>query len=85
MNDQRPLCARLIKAAREHRLFLTQADFAELIERLAREDGNTELVCDQSTVSHWERGRNIPALRYRKYIALALQMDASVLFTEVAA
>lgn len=85
MNDQRPLFARLIKSTRENRLFLSQGAFADLIEQYAREDGNDDLVCDQSTVSRWERGDSVPALRYRPYIGHALGMDPSIIFTVEAA
>lgn len=85
MSDRRPLYAQLIRAARETRLFVSQEGFAKLIEQYARDAGDDELLCDQSTVSRWERGDSIPALRYRPHIATALGMEAAVIFTEVAA
>ena len=85
MAYQKPLYARLIKTARETRLFLSQKAFADLIVDYAREWGDDKLYCDQSTVSRWESGEAIPALRYRRYIAEALGMDAAIVFTEQAA
>lgn len=86
MSNQKPLYARLIRSTRENRLFLSQGAFAKLIEQYARDAGDDDLVCDQSTVSRWERGDSIPALRYRPHIGHALGMDPSIIFTaEVAA
>jgi transcriptional regulator with XRE-family HTH domain len=84
VNDQRPLYSRLIKTARETRLFLSQQGLADLIEELAARDGVT-LPCDQSTVSRWERGDCVPALRFRRYIGDALGVDPAIVFTEQAA
>lgn len=83
--DSKPLYAQLIRGARHTRLFLSQEAFAKLIQQLAHDDGKTDVVLEQSTVSRWESGEAVPALRYRKYIAEALGIDASVIFTEVAA
>lgn len=85
MIDQKPLFAQLIRSARETRLFLSQHAFAKLIEQYARDAGDETLVCDQSTVSRWESGDSIPALRYRPHIATALGMEAVIIFTGVAA
>lgn len=84
MTDQKPLYARLIRAHREHQLFLSQQGFAELITELAAADG-VDLPCDQSTVCRWEGGDFVPALRFRKYVAQAIGLDARDIFTEVAA
>ena len=70
---------RLIRAARESQLFITQAELAARIVELAAEAG-VELTVDQSTVSRWENGDHAPALKARRFVAAALGLEPAVLF-----
>lgn len=70
---------RLIRAAREGELFITQAELAAKIVDIAGAAG-VELTVDQSTVSRWEKGDHAPALRARPFVAKALDLPPAVLF-----
>lgn len=69
---------RIIKAARESELFMTQAELAQRITSLAEEAG-VDITCDQSTISRWEKGQE-PSLRVRPFVAKAVDIPAAALF-----
>jgi transcriptional regulator with XRE-family HTH domain len=73
----------LIRDGRTGKLFLTQTEFAALIQALSIAAG-TEVTVDQSTVARWEAGQFTPSLRVRPFIAKAFNVDPAVLFQAVA-
>lgn len=63
-------------------LGLTQAELAAQIVEIAEADGRS-LTLTKTAVTHWERGRTEPALRYRRFLVTALETDSRLLFPDV--
>ena len=72
---------RRIERARLHN-FMTVTQLAEDIVTAAREAG-VELTLDRSAVSRWIAGVNEPHMKYRPFIAKALNKDPHDLFEPV--
>ncbi len=61
----------------------TQAELADAIRAESARTGD-ELPIDRSAIAHWEAGRFEPALRYRPILCALFNVDARLLFPQVA-